>query len=502
MKILDNFLNQITMYRLVLYYLIFLIIAALLLCLFGLLPFTPFALIFSSLFLVAICWTVNTFFAKLFKVPTNVESVFITSLILTLIITPSISIKSLIFLLTAATVAMASKYLFVINKKHLFNPSAIAVVITSLTISQAASWWVGNLPMLPALLIGLLVIKKIKRFSLVLSFLSTYFILTFLTSLLNGGGLTSLQTIIINPQIIFFATIMLVEPLTSPTTRKLQIVFGTLVGLLLSLPLQFGSFYMTPEIALILGNIYAFIVSPKYRLILKLKEKISVGQDLYDFIFLSPPVNYQPGQYMEWTLPHHLPDSRGNRRFFTLASSPTENSLRIGVKFFPSSSSFKQSLQNLKPGGQIIASQLSGEFTLPKDLTKKLVFIAGGIGVTPFRSIIKYLLDKNEKRDITLFYSVKTIKEAAYQDLFIEAEKKLGIKTIINLTDLEKLPPNWTGQKGTITDAVIKSNVPDYKERIFYLSGPHAMVDAFEVMLKQMGIPGNQIKTDYFPGYA
>ena len=195
---------------------------------------------------------------------------------------------------------------------------------------------------------------------------------------------------------------------------------------------------------------------------------------------------------MEWTLPQKNPDSRGSRRYFTLAASPTEGNLRIGVKFYPNGSSFKNKLLSLNTSDLIVASQLSGEFILPKDPQEKLCFIAGGIGITPFRSIIKYLLDTNQKREITLFYSNKTAEDIVYKDIFDRAFQKLGIKTIYVNTD----------KMGYIDETMIRERVSDFKDRTFYLSGPHSMVDAFEKTLKNMGISSSQIKIDFFPGYA
>lgn len=296
---------------------------------------------------------------------------------------------------------------------------------------------------------------------------------------------------------------MLVEPLTSPTTKKFQIIYGIVLGILFYPQIHIGSYYLTPEAALLIGNIFSYTVSPKYKLILSLKEKIKIAPDIYEFVFnANKNFSFVPGQYLEWTLGFKNPDTRGNRRYFTIASSPTEKTLRIGVKFYPDSSSFKKNLISLETGSKILVGQLSGDFVLPKNNNQELVFIAGGIGITPFRSMVKYLLDNNSKLPVTIFYANKNVSDIVYEDILSDTEKKLGIKTIYTLTDLGNIPKNWNGEKGRIGEEMLKKYVPDYNEATFYLSGPHLLVAGFEGVLRKMGIKGHSIKKDFFPGYA
>lgn len=505
MEKVDNFLGNITMYRLVVYYLILLLLAAFVLSSLKIMALNPFALLFSTLFIVAVSYAANIIFSATFEVITNTESFLISALILALIITPSISFASLIFFGWASVWTMASKYLFTFHRKHLFNPVAFALVLTSLGLGQAASWWVGTLSMLPFVLLGgLLIVRKIRRFSLALSFLIASLGIIIFGTVIKGGDLAAIisESLLYSP-LFFFAFVMLTEPLTTPPTRKLQMVYGGLVGILFSPQIHFGSFYTTPEISLLIGNFFSYLVGSKDRLVLKLKEKVQLGPDIYDFIFKpDSPFHYRAGQYLEWTADVKKADTRGNRRYFTLSSSPTEEDIAIGVKFSPTSSRFKKTLLSLSKDDKIIAEQLSGDFVLPKNPNLKLAFIAGGIGITPFRSMVKYLLDNEQKRDVALFYSNKLVSDIVYRDVFEQAQKEMGMKTIYALTDLEKVPKGWSGYKGFITEEIIKKGVPDYKERVFYLSGPHSMVTTFEKVLAKMGVPLTQIKTDYFPGYS
>ena len=195
-------------------------------------------------------------------------------------------------------------------------------------------------------------------------------------------------------------------------------------------------------------------------LVLKLKDKVQLAPDIYDFIFTpARRFAFSPGQYMEWTLGHADPDSRGNRRYFTLASSPTEDQLRLGVKFYPNGSSFKQALLDLDHQHEIVATQLAGDFVLPNDPNQKCVFIAGGVGITPFRSMIKYLIDTRQRRSIVLFYANRSIKDIIYKDVFDKAEKQLGLKTVYTVTDSSDLPAAWRGKVGRITPDLIKAEV-------------------------------------------
>src|SRR5260370_11490767 len=168
---IDGFLDRITMYRLTLYVLIGLIAIASILAYAHLLPFSPLSLLLSTIFLVIMCWAMNTIFAYVFAIPTNLESATITALILALIIDPAQSASDLQFLGWAAIIAMSSKYVLALYKKHLFNPAAIAVVITSFVLGKSASWWIGTVSMLPFVLIGgLLVIRKLGKEDMLWSF--------------------------------------------------------------------------------------------------------------------------------------------------------------------------------------------------------------------------------------------------------------------------------------------------------------------------------------------
>jgi ferredoxin-NADP reductase len=292
---------------------------------------------------------------------------------------------------------------------------------------------------------------------------------------------------------------MLTEPLTSPTTRLLRLCFAGLIGFLCAPSIHIGSFYFTPELALIVGNLFAYAVGPRGRLVLTLDRVEEVAADTYDFVFSLPrKLGFRAGQYLEWTLGLERPDSRGNRRYFTIASAPTEDCLRLGVRFYQDSSAFKRALAGLVPGDTILASQLAGNFTLPSNPATKLVFIAGGIGITPFRSMLQYLLDRQEARPIVVLYGTERQEDIAYRDVLDAARRELGIGTVYAVAK-EALRGQYPGY---IDARLVRTAIPDYKERTFYISGPQAMVKAVSDKLRRMGVRRSRIKVDFFPGFA
>src|SRR3989338_6608869 len=308
---IDDFLNKITMYRLVRWRLAFLWGAGLFWFFLGVVPFGPIKLIISLAVIFTSCVAINRLFEVLFKAPSNTESTYITALILSLVMGPEASWSGFLFLILISALAIASKYILAINKKHVFNPG----------------WWIGNMYIAPLVLIaGFLLVRKIQRFDLVVSF----FVIFFVTSSQNILSIQNFtfffRELFAYSPVLFFALVMLTEPATTPPTRNMRIIYGASVAFLLAPFVHFGSIYFSPELALLAGNIFSFLVSPKIKLAAVLKEKINIANNTYDFVFsYEKPLRYRPGQYMEWTLKHKKGDARGMRRYFTLASSPTEH---------------------------------------------------------------------------------------------------------------------------------------------------------------------------------
>ncbi len=502
MTAVDKILDHITMYRLVLYYLLALVGAAFLLGFVNVIPHDPTALAFSGVIILASCWITNKVFASVFAVPANHESVYITALILVLILDPvtAADLKGVGILVFASVWAMASKFIFAVGRRHVFNPAAFGVLLPALLLDQPATWWVGgNLPLLPVVLAGgLLLVRKLQRFDLVATFILVDLATTLALIPPAQFGDALNQTLLYSP-LFFFGFVMLTEPLTAPTTRWPRLAFGALVGFLFSPTVHIGSFYFTPELALVIGNLFAYAMSPQGRFQLKLEHIERAAADTYDFIFTPQrKLAFEAGQYLEWTLGVEHPDNRGNRRYFTVASAPTEDSVRLGVKFYPVASTFKRALGSMAPGDTIFASHVSGSFTLPADPDAKLAFLAGGIGMTPFRSMLQLLIDRGETRPIVVLYGNERQQDIAYREVLDAANRRLGVRTVYAVAHGAE-PGQYPGQ---IDARLVREAIPDYRERTFYISGPQAMVKALRRTLRGMGVKRSRIKVDFFPGFA
>jgi len=231
-------------------------------------------------------------------------------------------------------------------------------------------------------------------------------------------------------------------------------------------------------------------------------KKTQVSKDAWDLHFIKPEdFDYKAGQFIEVDMKLNHPDERGHKRWFTLSSSPTEQTLDITTRKLPKHSTFKDVLFKLQKGDKINIKGPDGSFTLPSKTTK-LAWIAGGIGITPFRSQMKFMSDKKiYDYDIVLLNGNRTFEDNICRSLIENyAEKNSSFKYIEILS--ENIPLDWNGEEGYINKMLIKKHIKDMSIRHFYVSGPEAMVDAIKAMLTTMGVKDSHIHQDWFPGYS
>lgn len=480
-----------------------LVATSILLALTGTLQFSAMGMILGATLLLAACFVSNLLFARLYGAAANSESAVITALILFFLFSPPQTLAQALIITVTGVLAMASKYLIAWHKRHIFNPAAIAALAAGWLDLANATWWVATDAMTVfVLILGVLIVRKLHRFRLLVAFMASAVLALLLTY--KGEGITLLGTfddIFTSFPLLFLGMIMLTEPLTMPPTRRLQIAYGAFVGALIGLRPHLGSIFMTPELGLILGNLAFYGTTLRGRVTLNLLSKQELAPNIYEFNFKPDfPFKYRAGQYMDVTLPQGKTDIRGNRRSFTIASSPTEGEAKFGIKFNTPSSSFKSALLDMPVGGEMYGAHLSGDFMLGNDFGQKLAFIAGGIGITPFRSMLKYLIDTKQTRDAVLFYQLADSSQLVYQDI-LEAAKNHGLQTIMVLPPGSVPLAGWENETGYITKDMITRRLPDFIERRFYISGPPGMVQNYKSMLSSMGVRHSSIITDYFSGY-
>lgn len=207
------------------------------------------------------------------------------------------------------------------------------------------------------------------------------------------------------------------------------------------------------------------------------------------------PIHYTAGQFIELTVEHSHPDNRGQRRWFTLSSAPEQELVSITTKFAgDTSSSFKKALWKLEPGDTVHLSDPMGDFVLPKLIQTPLIFVAAGIGVTPFHSILEWLADTNEIRPIKLIQGVKTEDDIIFQDTF---DRNNLHATIV----VEEPGDAWGGERGRLSAELILGLEQPSEDSLVYVSGPETFVEKLKTDLVKAGLSKSQIVLDAFPNY-
>lgn len=225
---------------------------------------------------------------------------------------------------------------------------------------------------------------------------------------------------------------------------------------------------------------------------LRFIKKVREAEDVYSFIFEGKErFDWIPGQYLKYKLESPQSDARGTTRYFTIASAPPERYVQITTRIFERSSTFKSGLMNLNEGTTIEADGPRGSFIYPDPennigVKDEVVFVAGGIGITPFRSILVDLGFKGLNPKITLIYANRDNASVAFKELFD------GLST-----KHDNLKVHYLEGKLTAEDILNISG----KDKVIYLSGPEPMVEGLDKSLKISGISQERIKTDFFPGY-
>lgn len=229
-----------------------------------------------------------------------------------------------------------------------------------------------------------------------------------------------------------------------------------------------------------------------------LVERREVATDTMAFRFHvngHPPV-FRAGQACDITLPD------GQTHSFALASSPTNGrTLMIAARM--RDTPFKETLRDLPFGAAVAFGPPTGDFVLPDEPGTPVLFLAGGIGITPFRSMLKWMVDTGDGRPVTLLYSVPTPQAAAFLDELEGWRSALDLTLVPTITKPETAGPEWAYEEGRIDAAMVRRHVrPDLLGKAtVYVSGPPKMVEDMAAMVATLGVPAARVKLDRFWGY-
>jgi ferredoxin-NADP reductase len=229
----------------------------------------------------------------------------------------------------------------------------------------------------------------------------------------------------------------------------------------------------------------------------KEKREVAKGTLFVTFDLGGENVEFEPGQYF-WVelLDPPYEDEKGPRRHITVVTSPTEGVLGLATRI--RDTAFKRSLVEMPEGAAVDVEQPKGSFVLPEDTSKRYAFVAGGIGITPFRSMLRYIADKGLDYDITLVYSNRDVESTAFLDELKELESVVPrCRVLFTMTD----DPSWEGDKRMLDAEVLGELLGDLESFHFMIAGPPPMAKSVEGSLLEAGLSEDQVQSDSFSGY-
>jgi ferredoxin-NADP reductase len=202
------------------------------------------------------------------------------------------------------------------------------------------------------------------------------------------------------------------------------------------------------------------------------------------------PVAWRAGQFLHYTLSHDNPDERGIKRWFTIAAPPSSGEVRITTRIVEDQrrSTFKEALRVMKPGDTIEAEAPEGDFVV-EDAERNMIWVAGGIGITPYYAILAEADATGQQLKAHLLYANRT-EDVLFRDEFTKFQERNPHLKIDYIIDPEK-----------IDEARLKQAIDDASDPLVYVSGPEPMVEAMVAQLEDSGFSKENIKGDYFPGY-
>jgi ferredoxin-NADP reductase len=232
---------------------------------------------------------------------------------------------------------------------------------------------------------------------------------------------------------------------------------------------------------------------------IKEKQEVAKGTLLVIFDLLGEEVDFKPGQYFFVTLPDvGQQDERGLRRHITVVTSPNEKGV-LGFATRMRDSAFKRSLGELPVGAEVEVEQPKGDFSLPEETARPLVFVAGGIGITVFRSMLRYICEERLPYRVTLIYSNRDRESTAFLDELRELEQALpDLRLILTMTQ----DPGWEGETRKVDGEFVRDCLDeDLNQYTFLVAGPPAMAEGVQKALQEAGVEDENVIAERYSGY-
>jgi len=237
-------------------------------------------------------------------------------------------------------------------------------------------------------------------------------------------------------------------------------------------------------------------------LAVKLKSREEVADGTMAFRFEKPANwTFKAGQSVDMTLlnPPET-DSEGNTRAFSIASAPQEDTLMVATRM--RDTAFKRTLKSLPLGSEVKIDGPFGNLTLHNNAAKTAVLLAGGIGITPFRSMVFRAAREKLPHRIFLFYSNRRPEDAAFlKELQALEKENSNYKLVATMTELEKSKRSWSGETGSVSGGMLSKYLKDAASPTYYIAGPPGMVKAMREVLSKQSVDDDDIRTEEFSGY-
>ncbi len=234
----------------------------------------------------------------------------------------------------------------------------------------------------------------------------------------------------------------------------------------------------------------------------RMTDRFAVAEGTVAFCFEKPPgFTFTPGQFVEMSLVNPSEtDEEGDTRAFTIASTPAETSLMVATRI--RDSAFKRVLRTMPLGTAVRIEGPFGKLTLHEDAARPAIFLAGGIGITPFRSMIGHATTARLPHRLVLFYSNRRPEDAAFLDELQAWQQENPNYTFVGtMTQMEKSSRPWTGATGYLTPELLARYAKEFHSPLYYVVGPPGMVAGIKDLLKQAGVAPLDIRTETFAGY-